>query len=222
MLHPSAHLTAIVLFLQRRAARAAPSTTFTLIRKVGGIGLVPLGILDSSVIPTFGSLDLLTAWLAARDAPLWPYYAAMATVGATIGAWITYRLGHRAGSRWLSTRLGVRRAEKITSAVEHWGAGAVMVSAVAPPPFPAALFFLAAGTVNQPVKKFMATVLVGRAVRYGVFAAVAAHYGRHILRYFRHPAQFLVPSLAITGAMIVAAAIYLFSRRKMAEVRATD
>jgi membrane protein YqaA with SNARE-associated domain len=222
VLHHSAPIATILLFLQRQAARAAPSTTFTLIRKVGGIGLVPLGILDGSVIPTFGSLDLLTAWLSARDAELWPYYAAMATVGAAIGAWITYRLGQRAGSRWLSRRLGVRRAEKITSVVEHWGAGAVMVAALAPPPFPASLFFLAAGTVQQPAKKFLATVLVGRALRYGLFAAVAAHYGRHILRYFRHPAQFLVPSLAITAALIVAAAIYLFSRRRITEVRAAD
>jgi membrane protein YqaA with SNARE-associated domain len=216
------HTSALLIYLQRRAARAAPSTTFTLIRKVGGIGLVPLGILDSSVIPTFGSLDLLTAWLSARDADLWPYYAAMATVGAVIGAWITYRLGHRAGSRWLSQRIGLHRTQQITHAVEHWGAGAIVVATLAPPPFPAALFFLAAGAAQQPVRKFMATVLLGRAVRYAVFAAVAAHYGRHILRYFRHPAQFLVPSLAITGALIVAAAIFLFSRRRMRELNATE
>lgn len=219
MLHPSAHIGALIFFLQRRAARAAPSTTFTLIRKVGGIGLVPLGILDGSVIPTFGSLDLLTAWLSARDAELWPYYAAMSTLGAVIGAWITYRLGRRAGSRWLSQRIGLHRTQQITSAVEHWGAGAIAVATIAPPPFPAALFFLAAGAVQQPTRKFAATVLVGRAIRYSIFAAIAAHYGRHILRYFRHPAQFLVPSLAITAVLIVGAAIFLFSRRRIREVR---
>lgn len=207
------------MFLQRRAARAAPSTSFTLIRKVGGIGLVPLGILDGSVIPTFGSLDLLNAWLAARDAQLWPYYAAMATVGAVIGAWITYRLGHRAGSRWLSARIGMRRTQQINSAISHYGAGAIFVSTLAPPPFPAALFFLASGAAQYPARKFVVTVIIGRAIRYSLFAAIAAHYGRHILRYFRHPAQFLVPSLAITGALIVAATIFLFSRRRYSTAR---
>jgi len=212
------HPAALLIALQRRA----PSTTFTLIRKVGGIGLVPLGILDGSVVPTFGSLDLLTAWLAARDADLWPYYAGMATLGGVIGAWITYRLGRRAGKGWLTRRIGLRRTQQITSAVEHWGAGAVAVATLAPPPFPASLFFLAAGAAQQPARKFVITVLLGRAVRYSLFAAVAAHYGRHILRYFRHPAQFLVPSLAITAALIVAATIFLFSRRRLNEAHAAE
>ena len=216
MLHLGPYTSAVLLLLQRRAA---PSTSFTLIRKIGGIGLVPLGILDGSVIPTFGSLDLLSAWLAARDPDLWPYYAAMATVGAVIGAWITYRLGQRAGSRWLSVRIGVHRTAQINSALSHYGAGAILVSTLAPPPFPAAMFFLAAGAAQYPARKFGLTLVVGRAIRYSVFAMIAAHYGRHILRYFRHPAQFLVPSLAITGALILAAAIYLFSRRRYGAMR---
>lgn len=210
MFHPAAHLSALLLIFQRRA----PSTTFSLIRKVGGIGLVPLGILDGSVIPTFGSLDLLTAWLATRDTELWPYYAAMATAGGAIGAWLTYRLGKRAGNRWLSTRIGSRRAQQISSSIEHYGAGAVLVSTLAPPPFPAAMFFLAAGGAHYNARRFVATVVGGRALRYSIVALIGAHYGRHILRYFRHPTLILVPSLAVTAGLIIAAAIFLFSRRR--------
>ncbi len=47
-----------------------------LLRSLGGIGLVILGVVDSSVIPTFGSLDALTAILAVKNHELWPYYAA--------------------------------------------------------------------------------------------------------------------------------------------------
>ncbi|MBV8206617.1 MAG: VTT domain-containing protein [Acidobacteria bacterium] len=209
--HIAPHLSAVLLWLQTRAAR---STTFTLVRKVGGIGLVPLGILDGSPVPTFGSLDLLTAWLAARDPELWPYYAAMATLGGIVGAWLTYRLGERAGTRWLSSRMGERRAGQISSSIEHWGAGAVLVATLAPPPFPAALFFLAAGAAHYAGRKFAAAVVAGRAIRYAIVAAIGGYYGRHILRYFRHPAQYLVPSLAITSALIAAAAIALFYRRR--------
>jgi hypothetical protein len=44
-----------------------------LLRSLGGVGLVILGIIDSSVIPTFGSLDALTAILAIKNHELWPY-----------------------------------------------------------------------------------------------------------------------------------------------------
>jgi hypothetical protein len=40
-----------------------------------------LGVADSSVIPTFGSLDNLSAILAARSHELWPYYAAVSCRG---------------------------------------------------------------------------------------------------------------------------------------------
>ena len=50
--------------------------------RLGGPGLVVLGVADNSVIPLTGSMDVLTIWLAARHRELWPYYAVMATAGA--------------------------------------------------------------------------------------------------------------------------------------------
>src|SRR2546423_10915857 len=47
---------------------------------LGGIGLIPLGLLDNSVVPLPGSMDVATILLAARDKRLWFYYAAMATI----------------------------------------------------------------------------------------------------------------------------------------------
>ena len=65
---------------------AASSTSLSLVRHFGGIALVPLAVLDSTIIPTFGSLDLLTAWLAVGDPELWWYYALMSSAGSLIGA----------------------------------------------------------------------------------------------------------------------------------------
>ena len=67
------------------------------IYQLGGLGLIPLGLLDSSVVPLPGSMDVLTIVLAARDAKLWPYYAAMATLGSVIGAFVTFRLARKGG-----------------------------------------------------------------------------------------------------------------------------
>ena len=72
-------------------------TTWQHLRRLGGPGLVLLGIADNSVVPLTGSMDVLTIWLAARHREPWPYYAAMATIGAVIGGYITYALARKGG-----------------------------------------------------------------------------------------------------------------------------
>jgi membrane protein DedA with SNARE-associated domain len=193
----------IILQQTKKAAARQPSTTFRLIRQFGGVGLIPLAILDSSVIPTFGSLDLVTAWLAARDYTLWAYYAGMATLGSVIGAWITYRLGSRSGRGWIRRKIGEKRSDQICHALEHWGSGAVFVATLAPPPFPSSWFFFAAGTFHQSLKKFIWSVFVGRAIRYTIVTLLAAHYGRNFLRLARHPERYLLICLAITAALVL-------------------
>jgi hypothetical protein len=56
----------------------AGKKAWSLAAKFGGPGLIVLGILDSSAIPTFGGLDLLLVLLAAANPAWWWYYAAMA------------------------------------------------------------------------------------------------------------------------------------------------
>ena len=52
--------------------------------RLGGPGLILLGIADNSVIPLPGSMDVLNIYLAARHHNLWPYYALMSTIGAVL------------------------------------------------------------------------------------------------------------------------------------------
>jgi len=53
---------------------------------LGGLGLIPLGLLDGSLFPILpGSMDIATILLAAHDKKLWFYYAAMATAGSVLG-----------------------------------------------------------------------------------------------------------------------------------------
>ena len=196
------------------ARRQQPSTTFTLIRHFGGIGLLPLAVLDSSIIPTFGSLDLLTAWLAARNPDLWLYYAAMSTAGSLIGAWLMYRLGQHGGRSWITKRIGEKRCEQIKNALEHWGSGAILVSTIAPPPFPTSWVFVASGAFHQPEKKFYSSVFVGRAARYALVCMLAAHYGRKFLRVARHPEKYLLISLAITGGLVLITLLVLYLRKR--------
>src|SRR5580692_9261747 len=95
------------------------------LRRLGGPGLVLLGIADNSVIPLTGSMDVLTIWLAARHREPWPYYAFMATVGAVLGGYITYALARKGGQEAMQRRLSKRRAAKVYKRFEKWGFGGI-------------------------------------------------------------------------------------------------
>jgi membrane protein YqaA with SNARE-associated domain len=189
-----------------------PSTMVTLVRQFGGFALIPLAVLDSSIVPTFGSLDLLTAWLAAGYPKLWWYYALMSSGGSLLGAVLMYRLGKKMESLWIEKKIGARKLKKISSAVEQHGFGAIFVSAIAPPPFPTSWFFVVGGALSVSRKNFISATVSGRLLRYGLLTLVAAHYGRHFLRYLRHPLHYVLISIIVTASLAVAA--YLFGKRK--------
>src|SRR5882724_10758983 len=109
------------------------ASLWTGLRRLGGIGLVLLGLADSSVVPLPGSMDVLTIYLAARHRNLWWYYAFMATVGAVIGGYITYSLARKGGKGAFARKLSKSRATKISKAFERWGFFAVAVPALLPP-----------------------------------------------------------------------------------------
>ncbi len=174
------------------------------VRSLGGVGLLLLGVLDGSIVPTLGSLDLVTGILAVRNHSLWLYYAVMSTIGAVIGAFTTYRLGRRTGNGWLEKKFGQQRSMRVRYLIERWGFGAVLVPTLAPPPFPASAFFFAAGSLNYPAPKYLSAVALGRAIRYGAITYAVSHYHLHLLKFLRHPGKYWIESLLVTVTIIVA------------------
>jgi len=175
------------------------------LRRMGGPGLVLLGIADNSVIPLTGSMDVLTIWLAARHHEPWPYYALMATLGAVIGGYITYALARRGGKEAMERRLSTKRAQQVSQTFERWGFFAVAVPAVMPPPFPFVPFLIAAGAMQYSPRKFLGALTLGRGVRYTIAAGLGFHYGRHILRFFNKyykPSVAILVGLAVIGAVL--------------------
>lgn len=164
-----------------------------------------LGIADNSVIPLTGSMDVLTIWLAARHREPWIYYAAMATIGAVVGGYITYALARKGGKETMERKLSKRRAQKIQLRFERWGFWAIAVPALLPPPFPFVPFLIAAGAMQYSRKKFLGALLVGRGIRYSVAAYFGSLYGRHILRFFaryQKPALSILIGLAVVGGIL--------------------
>jgi len=179
---------------------------------LGGIGLIPLGLLDSSVIPLPGSMDIATILLAARDSHLWFYYAAMATAGSVLGGFVTYRLARKGGKEALEKRFSKRKIDKILKAFEHWGFAAIVVPAVLPPPFPLVPFLLAAGAMQYSRTKFLIALTLGRAIRYTILAFLGKTYGRHILSFLSHHAYTLL--FVSIGVAAAAAIVVLLIRAK--------
>jgi len=178
----------------------------TTLRHLGAAGLFFLAILDSSPIPSFAGPDILTAILAASHRPLWYEYAASATAGSVIGAYITFRLAHRAGSAYLESKFKKSRVSKFLKLFKRWGTGTLIASSAIPLPSPTSMFFAAAGASDYPKGKFLTIVALSRAARYFGIAYIAGHYGRHFLRVLRHPMQhwgWLLLFVGLTGALIV-------------------
>jgi membrane protein YqaA with SNARE-associated domain len=181
-----------------------------LLRSLGGVGLVILGVVDSSVIPTFGSLDALTAILSVKNHELWPYYAVASTAGSLLGAYIMYRMSAKAGEQWFEKRIGTKRSRQVQGLLKRFGFAAVFVSCVAPPPFPTSAFFIGAGALRYPQGKFISAVVAGRALRYGMLGFLAATYSRTILRFLRHPRGFEANAKLIGITLAGFAIIVLF------------
>jgi|SRR5580692_1835613 membrane protein YqaA with SNARE-associated domain len=189
-------------------AAATPTVAHSVRRWIyhlGALGFIPLGLIDSSVIPLPGSMDVLTIVLAARDAKLWLYYAVMATVGSVLGGYVTYRLARKGGKESLARRVPAKTMKRVYGIFERWGFAAIAIPALLPPPMPLVPFVLAAGAMQYSVKKFLLAMTLGRIVRYMILAYLAARYGRKMLPFLLqhgHPVVAAAVGLVVTASLI--------------------
>src|ERR1019366_10116439 len=99
---------------------------------------------------------------------LWVYYAIMATAGALVGGYLTYRMARKGGKETLEKRFSKKKVNKIYSIFERWGFASVAISALLPPPFPIVPMLLAAGAMQYPTRKFLTALAVGRGIRFTI------------------------------------------------------
>jgi membrane protein YqaA with SNARE-associated domain len=190
---------------------ASPRNVMAWVLHLGGIGLIPLGLLDNSVVPLPGSMDVATILLAAREQHLWFYYAAMATLGSVIGGYLTYRIARKGGEEALGKRFSKRKVQKVLKTFERWGFLAIVVPAMLPPPLPIVPFLIAAGAMQYSRTKFLTALTIGRLIRYTIFAFLGATYGREIISLFtRHGYAVLFVAL---GAGVAAVIVVVLVRK---------
>ena len=207
---PSIQLSMLFDFVQ--TARRPRSTSLAVFRHWGAFGLFFLAILDSLPIPTFGGPDILTVILVVTRHNPWYEYAATATAGSVVGAYIVFKTAHRAGRSYVDSKFRQRGVVNFLKIFERWGTGALVASTAIPFPFPTSIFFATAGASNNySTRKFVIVVALSRAVRYCAVAIIAHLYGRHITRVLRHPTQYwgwllvfavIIAAVVVTGILI--------------------
>src|SRR5579864_5872191 len=192
------------LLLQAQRRRRGGTLTSTLLH-LGAVGLFFIAILDSSPLPTFGGLDILTAILAASRRNPWYEYGATATAGSVLGAYITFRFARKAGSAYLDKKFKKGKVSKVLKVFKKWGTGTLVASTAIPFPTPTSLLFAAAGASDYPLPKFLIVVGICRAVRYFGIAFIASEYGRGLTRVLRHPMEhwgWLAFAIAMIASLI--------------------
>ena len=184
--------------------------------RLGGPGLILLGVLDNSIVPVTGSMDVLTIWLAASHRDLWLYYALMATIGGVLGGYITYAIARKGGKETIERKLDKKKADKVLKRFRRWSFWSVAVGAILPPPFPLVPVLVAAGGSQYSRGKFLAALTLGRAFRYCLVAFLGRLYGSQIVGFFSRyykPAAITLGVIAAIGGIITLRK-YLQSRKK--------
>jgi membrane protein DedA with SNARE-associated domain len=174
------------------------------LERLGGLGLILLGLADNSVIPLPGSMDALTIVLSAHQKTWWPYYAAMATVGGMVGGYVTYGLGMKSGEQALEKKLPKKKAERIYKLFERYGFWSLFVPALLPPPVPFSPFLMVAGALKYPRKYFFIAVGTARAIRYSLLAWLGSMYSKQIFGFFHSyykPLFWTLIGLAVLGGL---------------------
>jgi membrane protein YqaA with SNARE-associated domain len=188
-----------------------------LLKPFGVWGIGALAIIDSAAIPV--PIDALLIDYVAHDHARFVLYCFMAALGSAIGSLLPYYLGRAGGELFLLKRINRKRYEQLRDRFEKQEFLAIMIPAMMPPPMPVKLFEFAAGVFEMKVVWFFSAILVGKFLRFMVWAIITILYGPAILgtitRELHVHLQFV---LGITGILVGLIAFWvirkLFDRRR--------
>ena len=149
---------------------------------LGALGLVILGVLDSSFLFLPVGNDILLVVLVARHHVLLPLYVLAAAVGSTAGVWLLDVVCRKGGEEGLKKMVSTRRLKLLKRKMEEHGGRAVVVASLAPPPFPFTAVIGAASAFQYPRPRLLGLVFAARAVRFSLVGLAAIWLGRRIIR----------------------------------------
>jgi membrane protein YqaA with SNARE-associated domain len=179
----------------------------------GDWGIFVLSALDGSFVPMPQVIDM-AIMLACALEPLKAWrYAVAAVVGSTAGVMAVYGLAR--GGR-TATKRGGKRMAWAEDFLQRRGALALFIAALMPPPFPFKVVILTAGFLKVPVRSMLIGVGLGRTVRFGAEATLAALYGQTIIALVQERAG-LASLVFASVILIMAIGYYAWHKKTFAE-----
>ncbi len=149
---------------------------------LGAIGLVILGVLDSSFLFLPVGNDILLVILVARNHSKFPMYVLAAALGSAVGVLLLDLVCRKGGEEGLKRMMSTKRLSYLKKKMEEHGTIAVLVASLSPPPFPFTAVIGAASAFQFPRLRLLGLVFAARAVRFALVALAAIWLGRRIIR----------------------------------------
>jgi membrane protein YqaA with SNARE-associated domain len=149
------------------------------LKPLGVWGIGALAVIDSAAIPV--PIDALLIDYVAHDHERFLLYCFMGAFGSAVGSLLPYYLGRAGGELFLLKRINRQRYEQMRDRFEKQEFLAIMVPAMMPPPMPVKLFEFAAGVFEMKPVWFFSAILVGKFVRFLIWAIITITYGPAIL-----------------------------------------
>jgi membrane protein YqaA with SNARE-associated domain len=182
---------------------------------IGAPGLFIIAFLDSSFLSFPEVNDLLIVLLVVNHPERMLLYATMSTLGSIAGCLALYFVGRKGGNALLRKRFAGGTVERAAELMRKYGAMALIVPALLPPPAPFKIFVLMGGVANIPLPTFIWAIAVGRGVRYFGEGILAVMYGKQALDYIHRNGRTVGLGLAVI-VVVGGAAYYLWKRRTVA------
>jgi len=182
---------------------------------IGAPGLFIIAFLDSSFLSFPEVNDLLIVLLVINHPERMVVYATIATLGSVAGCLALYFVGRKGGSALLEKRFKGGTVERAADLMRRYGAMALIVPALLPPPAPFKIFVLMGGVANIPLTTFVWAIALGRGVRYFGEGLLAVMYGKQALEYIHDNGRMvglILAGLVLAGAL----AYYLWKRLRPA------
>lgn len=179
-----------------------------------------LAVADSSLLSLPEVNDIITVTRIAHNPNEVFYFPLFPAIGSVIGCLILYRIV-RQGRNFLMKRFHPELLERVERLYRRWGLLALAIPALLPPPLPFKVFVAMAGALGYPLKRFMATIMIARTIRYYAWGVAAYFMREEVLRALEwlkaHFEEVLVGLLLLIAAGFIIRWIAIFIRTRIAK-----
>ncbi|MGA2990748.1 MAG: VTT domain-containing protein [Candidatus Korobacteraceae bacterium] len=182
----------------------------------GPLAILVLTVVDAAALGI--PLDPVVAFYAYTDRRRILLYILLASIGSAVGSLVPYLIGYKGGEALVVKRIGRQRFARVHGHVERYGIWALIIPSMLPPPTPFKLFVFCAGVAEMSWIKLVASILVGRLMRFTILSVLTIRFGPHIVDVFHNIIfRHWEIALLVAAAAVLIIAVLALRRRSHIE-----